>query len=82
MITPHNQWVSVYRLKNHNEIYQSILRVAGEGEEITPAQVGKTERDFQEPVIMLIVLRGSEILYSMDRSTGAVCAEYVGLFKK
>lgn len=78
--TKETQWMRAERLPNYAELHNAVVRVAGEGEQVTAEQVGKTPRDFQEDTLLVVVLRNTEILYSLNRDTGAVCVEYLGLF--
>ena len=80
--TPVNGWVNVTKLPVYSEIYSEVCHVAGEGELVTAEQVGKTEREFMYDEIRLVVLRGSEILYSINRNDGALSAEFIGVWSR
>ena len=80
--TPNNGWVDAHKMPNHNEIFTAVCAVAGEGELVAPDRVGKTACDFGYDEIRLVVLKGSEILYSFNREDGAVDVEYVGVWSK
>lgn len=79
MKTKFNQWIDAKRLPNYAEIYSAVVSIAGEGEAVTPKQVGKEARHFAFDDIRMVILRGTEVLYSMD-SDGSVDAEFVGNF--
>ena len=80
--TPNNGWMNAHKMPNYNGICDAVCAVAGEGELVTPEQVGKTPREFGYDEIRLLVLKGSEILYSLHREDGAVDVEYIGVWSK
>ena len=80
--TPITGWISAHRMPNHPDIFDAVCAIAGEGDPVTAEQVGKTPRDFSYDEIMLVVLKGSEILYSLNREDGAIDVEYIGVWSK
>ncbi len=71
-------WINAHRLKNYTALYNAVCAVAGEGEQVTPEQVGKTPLDFAYDEVRLVILKGSEILYSLNRADGAIDVDYLG----
>lgn len=81
MKTLPGQWIVAHRLTNYKELYAAVLAVAGDGELVTAEQVGKEPRDFAFGVIRLVVLKGSEVLYSID-SDGSLDVDFLGVWSK
>lgn len=79
--TPNILWIDASRVGNsYNELYEAIASIVGEGEEITPEMIGKTQRDFGFDKIMFVVLRDTEIIYSYQPDTGEFSPEFVGTY--
>lgn len=80
--TPKTGWIIAHRLPNYNDIYDAVCGIAGEGDQVTAEQVGKNPRDFCYDEIRLVILKGSEILYSINREDGALDVDYLGGWSK
>lgn len=80
--TPKTGWINAHHMPNFNDIYEAVCGIAGEGDEVTAEQVGKTPRNFCFNEVRLVELKGSEILYSINRADGAFDVEYIGTWSK
>ncbi len=80
--TNSNGWIDAHKLPNYKDMLSAVCAVAGDGMLICAEDVGKSVNQFAYSEILLITLKGSEILYSMDREDGSIDVEFVGCWSR
>jgi hypothetical protein len=76
-------WIDAKReLPKYQELYNHVVALAGEGDLVTPEQLGLPRRSFAYDELRLLQIPGGYAVYSIDRPTGEMDVELISNYIK
>ncbi len=69
-------WMDAHRsVPDYAKLYSHVCACAGDGDKVTPEQLGMSPRSFAFDTLYLLRIPGGYVIYSMEEKTGEMDVE-------